>query len=652
MSHVISRATVTIAFSTLAVLTAFVIPSSAATGPWNWKDVSDQIPLRSNRPIWAIAYASRAWFYTDGQDLAKTGHVWRTDGKTSREITAEIRSAGLSRVDDIVSDGITVLFLKNHARQNRSLEVLALNNMGYSHRTAEFRAILSPTEGIRALAGNAGTWDIVTTSGRVVRADGTPSPLLHMIDSTDRISSVTINGTHTCLVTVSPISGNRARISDSVTTQTVALPADLLSLDGKKTTCAWTGTSWMLMNGKQLFRLFEGRLETYGRTRDSFLTLASDGDGTVLLGGAVSLAMFHGPSHPLTAKLARVYEAKSAAFPSPRATSNTSQWTWIEPNLPALRRDQTTSYNVGAWNANGIKKTEVFVNWALRRTCEFGETAMGNQTCMVPLNGSSYDARTAVTMIAKITDARDAVTWTPLTTLEVADAAYAHTIPTSVESTHSALHAGVSAWTWLEPNLSSMQRDGRVVLKAQARATDGLNRIELIANNAVRKLCDFARSMGTQNCELTLAGAEGEQDATVVVYAKAISTSGVIAVSPKRTINIRDNVKDAGAHPARVSTWISPTKDILRDGEAYTFFVQAQDIDGLDRIDILIDNAVQRTCAHKTAFTIQECSMALDARQYPSTPSITIFARATDAHGFVTWADARAYTLWHGPSSL
>ena len=124
MSNILKHVSVTaLAMAMLAMgLTAITNAASSQTGPRKWSDISDKLNVRKNRPVWASAFAHPYWYLTDGQELYTGGHVWKTDGSVMTDITAEVRKAGLNRVDDIVTDGTTVIFLKNVVSATRNFE--------------------------------------------------------------------------------------------------------------------------------------------------------------------------------------------------------------------------------------------------------------------------------------------------------------------------------------------------------------------------------------------------------------------------------------------------------------------------------------------------------------------------------------------------
>src|SRR5689334_11081532 len=155
-------------FAALLVMTLMAVPVSAAT-TFNWTDLSSQLTVRTNRPVWAMAYANGNWFYTDGQDLWNGGQVYRYNGTTQTNITVAVRNAGISRVDDIVSDGSNVVFLKNVFRLDNQVEALRYRDGSYTNVTSWIRAALDSNEGISSLVGRNGTWMMVTTKARLVR---------------------------------------------------------------------------------------------------------------------------------------------------------------------------------------------------------------------------------------------------------------------------------------------------------------------------------------------------------------------------------------------------------------------------------------------------------------------------------------------------
>ena len=154
------------------------VKAQSITGPWTWTDISSQITHRTNRPLWAIGYASGSWFYTDGLiPIGSLGQVYRYDGFIQTNITEDIVTAGLTRVDDIVTDGQTVLFLQGVVSwSNYLLGIVAYQNGQYVNVTEAVKSVLASNEGVSQIVGRHGNWRIITTKGRLLGWDGSSSP--------------------------------------------------------------------------------------------------------------------------------------------------------------------------------------------------------------------------------------------------------------------------------------------------------------------------------------------------------------------------------------------------------------------------------------------------------------------------------------------
>lgn len=154
------------------------VKAQSITGPWTWTDISSQITHRTNRPLWAIGYASGSWFYTDGLiPIGSLGQVYRYDGFIQTNITEDIVTAGLTRVDDIVTDGQTVLFLQGVVSwSNYLLGIVAYQNGHYVNVTEAVKSVLASNEGVSQIVGRHGNWRIITTKGRLLGWDGSSSP--------------------------------------------------------------------------------------------------------------------------------------------------------------------------------------------------------------------------------------------------------------------------------------------------------------------------------------------------------------------------------------------------------------------------------------------------------------------------------------------
>lgn len=797
-----------------------------ADGNWNWTDLSDKIAERQNRPVWAMAYASPYWYFTDGQDLWSGGHVWKTEGSVIADITYDVRNAGISRVDDIVSDGQTVLFLKNVAPRSNSIEALSYNG-SFTSLTSRIQQNLSYNEGIVSISGSNGTWGIMTSYGRVllyspsantvrtiqlssisgsapymqnhasgvngaaltfglqptqgnwlaywkgtdgnahfekVDAYGSVSTLTYPGSSNDQIvtfssngQNVFIGGTH-----IYQTGSTFAYVFDGSSFRTVSQSSNPYSLDNALV--SWDGTSWMIIQSKNLYRFDGYTFQNLGQTRDLFLTAAGNGAGTFLLGGAVSDSYSgNNPSYPLTLKLAKAQETylstntsnvtsnttggtytstygptittsgspsnfivgngndftyrASATDPngvsrvdilangaviktcfasscdytntyftngastrmlgfgaratdsqgytteSPvenltitaNGTTNTntnsgtavtdsgsgiSSWQWFEPSQSYIRRDQFVTYNVSAWDTDGINHIDIVVNGTTRRTCTLGN-ATGNQTCTVQLYGGDYSLNTNVSVNAQITDGAGKMTWTSLQNLQVVDT-------NGNYNNNSNTVGDISATSLLDPTGSVLNRNSTVTLRSQASATQGLSRIDVYVNGSIVRTCNFSQTYGTQSCDTSVYGSNYSTGSQVSMNAQATDWYGRTAYSNMQTVTIQDNnSNNTNNTNGNVSawSWLDPSGSVLNRNSTATFRTQASANQGLSRIDVYVNGSIVRTCNFGQTYGTQSCDTTLYGSNYSTGSQLSMNAKATDWYGQTAWSNIQTVTI-------
>ncbi|MFH1621310.1 MAG: hypothetical protein ABIB04_04480 [Patescibacteria group bacterium] len=703
--------------STAALLAPTMVPAvSAATGPWSWNDISDKIADRQNRPVWASAYASPYWYLTDGQDLWNGGHVWKTDGNYLTDITVEVRNAGLSRVDDILSDGQTVLFVSNIVARNNNFEVLAYNG-NYENKTSYLRQYLNSDEGIASITGKDNKWMIVTTKGRVILwnknsnsmttyisnvssyqsdilysvrhaspadgylylpvaaapisngwlvavrdqntmrfwrydSNGSATEVTSLFGTMIYLQALTSNGTTAILAggENSTSYANRIYTYNGVNTQNISGTAGSLPFSSwNRVHLAWNGASWMILSNKDLVRFDGTSFQSYGKTRDYFVTISANPTKTFILGGAESNdGITDGPSSPLMAKLTKVTEDGGISENSNNNTTNNNQdqtttsgityWTWFEPNQTNIGRDKTATYYVGTWSQSGIKRIEIVVNGQNRRTCELGR-AYGNQSCSYTLYGFDYALNTTVSVNAKITDTNDQVVWTDLKNLTVSD----------TNNGNQTTNGDISAWNWLEPSNSTLARGNSTVLKVQANATQGLNRVEVYINGTVRRTCDFSRAYGTQVCDLTIYGNDYTNGSQLSLNAKATDYNGQTAWSDVRLLTITDsgstNNNQNTNGDVSIWSWLEPNSTTLNRGSSTVYKVQANAAQGLNRIEVLINGTTKRYCDLVRAYGIQSCDITINGNDYTVGSQLSLNAKAMDYYGKTVWSQMNYLTI-------
>lgn len=376
---------------------AFALPASAATGPWQWEDISSKIPVnRSSMAITAVGQFKGDWYYTNGKDFAKGGKVWKlwADGHVT-EVTGSLKKAGLTRVDRIESVPEKISYWQSMGanKQMKAVEWDGANLLSVS--TWDIDVALNGMNSVHLL----GLHDLSSLAAGGASADGV-TDVLHYI--------------------YMPEGGYS-------TAQTVDLSAQLANVPVTKWQggiASSNGKSWMILVGWNLMR-FDGENLTYlGTTRDKFTSVTSMDDGTFLLGGMTSDKV------PM-AKLVKVFEAgpvvatppaapapEQPAFPeqpvapapTPTQPAGPAVTTFLNSMKPdtfvnGVRTFSTAtdgSYGVTATNSGGVKTLELLVNGTVKQTCDgAGATQV---YCRLTLKAKDFSDATTLNLSARATD--------------------------------------------------------------------------------------------------------------------------------------------------------------------------------------------------------------------------------------------------------
>jgi hypothetical protein len=546
----------------LVATLALFAPVAEAASPYVWTDLSSRLEVRKNRPVWSIAYAEPYWYFTDGIAFNQGGHVWRTDGQWTKDLTIDIKSKGLTRVDKIVGSGTTVYFLQNTSQVGSYLMVnLVPTTNTYSHL------------------------DTVTQS---------------MVDA----------------------------VNVGMRMPNTGLP--------NITGYAWDGKAWMILsNHKNIYRMENGSVVSLGRTRDYFTTIASNGKGTILLGGAVSNIDLSEPlNNPLMAKLVKVVDPSVVPVTSTQTNSQISSWTWTAPTVTSLSAFDKTTYNVGAWNANGISSIEIFANNKSLKTCA-GTGA--TQNCSVDVIGSSFNASSTVVLNAKVIGKDGSMAWTSNTELKM----------TSSATTGSPTTAGdISLSNEFTPNVTSLSRYETTTFRATANAAKGLNRIEFWSNYQILNTCVYPNIMGTQVCEMNLKGTDYTMGTVLSLNARAIDSQGREVWGGTRTIVF----KEANA-PMTLNglswTWTIPEKTSFAANENASFRAGASDPDGIKLMEIYFDDKLVQSCVFQDGYGSRECGAL-----FPTTVgTVKAKAKIYDILGNEAWTTEKSYQITEATAS-
>lgn len=729
----------TVLFSMLLVAS----PAEATANNLVWTDLSSKLDLRQNRPVWAMAYGNGNWFYTDGQDLWNGGQVYRYDGAVQTNITLQVRNAGLSRVDDIVSDGISILFLQDVVRLDNQLKAVIYRWGTYSNATGVLRTVLDLNEGISSIVGRNGVWMMVSTRARLVKFNedltsyarlaapsevkemGTSSGFLlysknHRMDSQYTgiilapagntfllgvssglyqtyaasyttfyryngqsfteikkdnypysLKAVAFNSNSAYIMANAGVynADNFIEAYDGISwrrTANLNPPLFLAPQPRSNFSMAWDGKQWLMVYGKELYRLADTQtnqptsIELIGEVRDYFVTAASNGNGTTLFGGAMSVIGNSQPTSPLTAKLTKVTEgaapstvSPASAVPTPVNTVITTtnkiglnNWQWLSPNTAVLSRGESTTYNVGAQSFKGLKRTELVVNGTVKKTCDWNG-AKTNTVCAFTLNGSDYPTNTHVAFNAKITDFLNRVVWMPLWKIKVQEA------PVNVPA-NSVKDSGTGIITWnsLTPETSSLATYGYATYNVGAWHADGIKRIEILVNGVTRHTCELGNAKGPQTCAYTLYKNDYPAGTQVAFNARVTDANDKFTWTPLRTVMSSAGIITATSpQPGTPSgstiwTWYVPSNTTPTYTQA-TYHVGAWDADGIARVEMYLNGVMKQICTYNNSTVNVSCSLDVYPWTYAHDTNVVANAKIVDVYGNATWSNSTSWrVIW------
>jgi hypothetical protein len=616
---------------------AAVLPVSAATSPWAWSDISGQLVERSNRPIWASDYANGSWYYTDGIDLYSGGHVYRYDGATQVDITMDVRNAGLSRVDDIVSDGTSVLMLKNVVSSTNTVEVVRYTSGTATNVTSLFRSALQSNEGVGFLSGKNSTWYVVTTKGRLLTWNG----LSYNNFSSVSLPDVTLDTSNSAI-------GYNVK-HGSPQDGTTGLPLSIVPYSN----------GWLLVEKTVTgLRFYTATTQTYGTSgfvdvtssfgQYSYLDkISSDGNNVLVFAGYANTTRSYGSAGDIftfNGAPTKVSTGGYSTYPGAQISTSSilADWTGYEWMI------------VSGKNVSRVINNQLETNTPTR---DYFTTISSNGNGVVLLGGTvSTDGKSGPSypLTAKLAKA-------------ATGSAVSSGVVTTVSSSGTTASNQASVWTWLDPNQTWINLNQTVTYYAGAWSPNGLLRLDLYANGALRRSCAFSGATGNQQCIVVLSGNDYSSNQNVTLTAMATDSSGKTTWSGTQTVqttnsymstynygyNYNYNGYNYGSTAYDLSAWgtTDPSGTTLSRSSSLTYHAQASASLGLSRIDIYANDAIVRTCSFGSQTGTQSCDATISGYSYSANTQLGMHALATDAYGHTSWSDTKTMTLQDTTSS-
>ncbi len=698
-----------------ALLGALIAPVIANTRAWNWKDISSILPHRDGQAITFVSQRQQDALVSDGTNvyLLNAGHL--------TNLTARFEAAGVSRVDQLVSDGRSWMII-SRSSQHPEGQVFLTNGSSITNVSTliepsynDIRA--SGHDGVwyfrvlhQSQNGQANQWDLVNWNGLNSRpvfvnmptawqTDGTILPvfinggwfamgqgLVWRVDQNAITTQLSNLPTFSQIVNIWP-SSQGALVATANTTNTSAQADHLWIFDGSHWNdvtaqantfgvlnvgrgnihAAWTGDYWMIISGKKLIRVDGLQFIDEGRTRDLFLSMTSDENGHLLLGGLVSTGDNELASQPQTAKLVIVEDTHDTSVivtpdmarlfnltHGPTVTVRTS------PASNHIGDGKTFVYQVNATDVTGLKRIDLYVDGALIRTCKKSPCSFDEAywTNGAPTRTVKFQARAVNTT--------NVSSLSPVTTLLVdQNSINAAALPMPSTPTIANWQTDAATkiqWaTWLSPDQSSFDNQDQLVFSVLADHPKGIASIDVWVNGTVVETCDGQGLQHVESCRLQLNGSDYPVGTNVFVNAKITTSNGLSAWTNGRTIvrgaDVIGPVVNPNSPIAAVSSTapvqdffatsvMTPDANAVARGTIVTFVTRGQSrMFGLDRIEIFVNGSVARSCIYGDAVGITTCDLELDTTQYFPGSNISITAHAIDLYGHETWSNGKNFTV-------
>lgn len=602
----------------LALVASMVISTTPALagGGYDWTDISDKIAERTNRPVWAMAYASPYWYLTDGQELWSGGHVWRTEGTTMADITLEVRNAGISRVDDIVSDGQTVLFLKDVVGFNNNIEVLSYNG-SYTSRTATIRNVLRSNENLTSIKGKDGIWMFVTSQNRVFSWNQGSNQVSQITlpfstpysntNSTDNLEGYAIrhssppDGSYWFRVTqVLPTSGGWIFVIPTIN-----------GTNGH----GWSSSDWKVYsytNGS--FTNITSNLSSY---LNYFATAYSNGSQVLLVtdlnANDRSAWVIDGTT------VRKISNVPGIAWNKAIVSYDGSRWVIISNKDYAILEGATIFLN--------DPTRDLFLNGAGNGS---GTILLGGAVSELGRNEPTYPL---TLKLVKLTSGSTA---------------------NGTANSSGTFGGGKTYTSYSGPNLTTSGNPSNFevgngetfVYRAVASDSNGIDRIELYVNSARVQTC-YADTCEYSNIYYT----NGLSTRAIPLMAKAYDRQGYATESSNENLTVNQYSTSGGGTSGQSNntyfwTWTEPNNaTIIKRGDTLTFNVGANDADGLNRIEIVVNGAYKRTCDFSRAYGNQTCSLTIYGSDYSVGSQLAVNAKITDYSGSQAWTPLQYLTI-------
>ena len=337
------------------------------------------------------------------------------------------------------------------------------------------------------------------------------------------------------------------------------------------------------------------------------------------------------------------------------ANSGLAWMVWRQPEQSLLKDNEQTTIVFAAQRSAGLGRINIHVNGETARSCDF-TSQTDIRVCTVSLTGSDYPSGTEIFVNAQIFNAQNVENqsvWTDGVRVKRATGNVA--APTPGQTVQFAANPRPVFVTTLTTDLAtpSVRRGDTFTVKTKSQNTGlGIHHIDIYQNDKLIHTCSPGSVVSVVNCDVKIDTAKMAAGNTMSFVARASDTKLNVLWSNTRAVTVQDvvtqpqplNAKD----PIKVWNWMNPEISDMYNWET-TYSVGAWSQNGIERIEMIVDGQVRRTCSFGLATGNRECDVVLSTDDYADGHSLSVNARVTDGKGNKAWSDVRSviiYRVW------
>lgn len=456
----------------------------------------------------------------------------------------------------------------------------------------------------------------------------------------------------------------------------VLASANVYGVDAREIKAAYNGLSWMIVLGKNIYRFDGNTLINEGKTRDVFHAIAASNNNSFLLGGAVSTIESNFASNPLTTKLTMVKETKTVTTVTSTPTTSTTVSTPIQPwtgktfitdsgngirstawlNGTSLTQTNSVKYSVAAEDTDGIGTIDLWVNGFHVSTCNMNK-AKGVQVCEYNIIGADIKPDTMVFVNAKITDGSGRFTWTsglqikrepnPVTvTVTNPTTSTSATVTTTAPIINGPQNYVRSA---LNPNTSKVTRGTKLQYQTFAlNNTIGVLRMDVYGAGQLIRSCSFGGAVSEVSCSIDIDTSSWTPTQSNTYMVRMITSTGQEYWGETRTVTVASTITTAQTSPISGFTqwtWMTPSVNELIGDQTTKYGVGTWSPNGVQKIEMIVDGLVRKTCTSTTAEGNKECELPIKTADWAHGKILAINARITDTKGNIIYSEPKFLTI-------